>query len=112
MLSITRLSAAAISAKVVARTPVESGSLKASWTPGINEIVADNIDTRSETRRHDYAAVCNRLQAGDKYSLANGQDYARKIEYEGWSRYKAPQGMLRISVAEWDQIVRGVVRGI
>ena len=68
-----------------------------------------NID-EGDTRRHDIPGVINSLKAGDAYSLANGQDYAREIEYEGRSRIKAPRGMLRVSVAEWQSIVTQAVR--
>ncbi len=103
MLSIARLSAAAISAKVVSRTPVDSGRLRQSWTP-------KNGAPDFSNAGGDFAVVANSLQAGDTFTLANGQPYVRRIEYEGHSP-QAPTGMLRISVAEWQQIVRGVVRG-
>ena len=33
-------------------------------------------------------------------TLANNLDYAYKIEYEGWSHSKAPEGMVRVSVVK------------
>ena len=112
ILSSYRLSCAALSAKVIDRTPVESGSLKASWTPNKGDPVAININIPGDSRRHNVTGVCNSLKLGEKYSLANGQPYVRRIEYERWSRYKAPAGMLGISTAEWDDIVDKAVRGI
>jgi len=108
---VLRLSCAGITAKVVDRTPVLHGSLRASWTPNKGAPKTNNINIdQGDTGRNNIPAVINSLKAGDTYSLANGQDYVRKIEYEGHSRVKAPQGMLGVSVAEWDSIVNQAVR--
>jgi len=112
ILSSYRLSCAALSAKVVARTPKESGSLQASWTPNIGDPIAININIPGDTRRHDIPGKTNALKLGDKFSLGNGQPYVMRIEYEGWSRHKAPAGMLGVSTVEWDSIVDKAVRGI
>ena len=109
MLSSYRLSCSVVSGKVVSRTPVEDGSLQLSWTPNNGGPIAENVYMPDDMQRHNIAAVINTLDIGDTYSLANGQPYACVIEYEGWSQEKAPSGMLRISVAEWDDIVAGSV---
>lgn len=102
-------SCAELSNRVLARTPVDSGSLRASWTPNKGEPVAINVDTTTGGTRHDITSVIHSLKLGDTYSLANGQPYARRIEYEGYSP-QAPAGMLRVSVAEWSQIVAEEVK--
>ena len=108
MASVIRQSCAELSTRVIARTPVDSGDLRASWTPNKGEPKAVNVDTASGGSRHDIAAVVNSLEAGDTYSLANGQPYAQRIEYEGHSP-QAPSGMVRITIAEFPQIVRSAV---
>lgn len=106
--SVVRKSCAEISTRIVARTPVDSGSLRASWTPNNGEPIAENVDIAQGGSRHDIASVVNNIEAGDTFSLANGQPYARRIEYEGHSP-QAPAGMVRITAAEWPQIVREAV---
>ena len=107
--NMQRLSAAALSAKVITRTPVLTGSLRASWTPNNGSPIANNVNIGGGgNSRAAVTAVVNSLKAGDTYSLANGQPYARRIEYEGWSA-KAPGGMVRVSVAEWQSVVNEAV---
>ena len=106
--SMLRLSCSAISNKTVARTPVDEGDLRASWTPNNGDPIARNVS--SGDTRNDIAAVINTLKLGDTYSFANGQPYARRIEYEGHSKNQAPNGMRDISVAEWSSIVSKAVR--
>lgn len=113
-LSTAKLAAADLSNRVIRRTPVDQGSLRASWTPNINTPHAVNININDDAPmpdRHNHSAVINHMQQGDEYYLCNGQPYARRIEYEGHSG-QAPSGMLRVSCAEWQQIVnRAAKRG-
>jgi hypothetical protein len=108
LLVIARKSPAALAAKVVKKTPVDTGVLRGSWTASLNNPIANNVH-RGERNPQAYT-VSSRLGLNDEFYYMNGQHYARKIEY-GYSK-QAPNGMLRTSVAEWQQIVNGVVRGI
>lgn len=111
--SIARISCAVVSSKVIQRTPRLSGSLANSWNANNGDPVANNVNISVDTprpARNNATSVANSLQVGDKFSLANGQPYARRIEYEGWSS-KRPEGMLRTSLAEWQSIVDGATRG-
>jgi len=91
---------------VLLGTPVDSGALRLSWTPSIGaHIATENIDPKGEgVTRHDYARVLNQLEGDDVYNLANGQPYARRIEFEGHSP-QAPAGMMRIAAAKFQQYV-------
>lgn len=107
LLSMARLSSAAISRKVISRTPRLTASLVSSWNasngaPVINNVTISLGDPMPE--RNNVTEVINSLQLGDTYSFVNGKRYGPRIENEGWSA-KAPAGMLKISVAEWDNIV-------
>lgn len=101
-----------LSTRIVVKTPVDSGSLRASWTANRGEPVANNINIGGgvTASRNPIASVIDSIMPGDKYSFANGQPYARRIEYEAWSQ-QASQGMIRIAVAEWQQRVNEAVRG-
>ena len=105
--TILRLSSGTISTLVITGTPVLSGSLQASWNPTNGPPAANNVTISAanpHASRSSAARVVNTLQVGDTFSLVNGQPYARRIEYEGWSA-KASSGMMRIHVAKWQQIV-------
>ena len=100
--------------KVVMRTPVDKGSLRASWNPSLGDPVSSNVNIRRGNpipERNKLASVIAMLSIGDKFSLTNGQSYVREIEYEGKSM-QAPSGMLRRSVAEWPDIVRQAKDGL
>jgi hypothetical protein len=113
-LSLFRMSSAALTTKVVTRTPVLFGSLRASWAPSNGQPITNNVTITHQTesyqpQRNAITQVINSLQLGDVYSLGNGQPYVRKVEYEGHSSMKAPAGMLGISVAEFDGMVRRII---
>ena len=101
---------------IVTKTPFLSGSLKSSWTPNIKTEKAVNVNIpigkiaspakADSLKRKNISRVTKNLKAGDEYHFANGQPYARRIEYEGWSKYKAPYGMMWVSVTQWGAIVR------
>lgn len=83
---------------VVSRTPVRTGSLRASWrvalnTPNLSVVV------NSDPNRPLPPPTFN-LQSVPLYSriyISNGQKYVMPIEY-GWSN-QAPQGMIRVTLA-------------
>lgn len=118
--AIMRMACATLASKVIYRTPVLSGSARKSWNPTIGEPVPNNVTIGAPTKMKDgkevqtcatpdaaikdFQAVANALKPGDFYSLCNGKPYIHRLEFEAWSA-QAPQGMLRISVAEWQQIV-------
>ncbi len=81
------------STETAARTPVDTGLLRSSWTPALNRIDGSNSGG-------DPGAVTTVMQAGDTYTYANNQPYAPRIEYEAWSM-QAPYGMMWITVAKF-----------
>lgn len=46
----------------------------------------------------------------DVMYLRNNLPYAYRIEYEGWSKVKAPEGMVRRNVARFRRILNEAVR--
>lgn len=78
---VIRDSCREISTRIVLRTPVDTGNARRNWeASGIDEQVYTFLNALTKT------------------------PYIRRLEY-GWSK-QAPQGMVRISVAEWPDIVR------
>ena len=94
---VLRNSCATVGTNVSVRTPVDTGTLRASWTPGLNRLGAANAGG-------NIFAAAQKMQLGDDYYLVNSQPYGPAIEYLGHSN-QAPSGMLRVSVAEWPGIV-------
>ncbi|MFA5662398.1 HK97 gp10 family phage protein [Castellaniella sp.] len=98
---------------VVMSTPVDTGRLRGSWSFGVNTPRNDYYPTDKGgqfTLSRIYAAV-SRQDAGPKFYITTVQPYARRIEYEGWSHTKAPNGMIRITIANLPNAIRDYVRG-
>ncbi|QIA76646.1 HK97 gp10 family phage protein [Rodentibacter caecimuris] len=101
---VMRKTALELLTKVQAKTPVDSGQLRASWTSAINALPT------SYDGQVDVATV----KFGDTWFLGTNKSYAPQLEYglypnppksasgktvNGFSK-QAPQGMVRISVQE------------
>ncbi|WP_288061385.1 HK97 gp10 family phage protein [Rodentibacter caecimuris] len=101
---VMRKTALELLTKVQAKTPVDSGQLRASWTSAINALPT------SYDGQVDVATV----KFGDTWFLGTNKPYAPQLEYglypnppksksgktvNGFSK-QAPQGMIRISVQE------------
>ena len=114
---MTQVSCTLVSTKVVSRTPVDTGSARASWTPSLGEVPkVFNIDaTVAGLARNDISAVINQMKTGDKYNFVNGQPYIYRLEYEQWSPQTAsftPASMMRSSLAEWQSIVNQAAKQV
>lgn len=99
---------------IVMETPVDKGVLRNNWQMNLN-FPADSTLTDGDISG---GAVLSRLQAQienvDPVShiyFTNNLSYAARIEYDGWSG-KAPEGMLRVNIARWQQIVSAAAKGL
>lgn len=98
--------------RIIFRTPVDTGRLRANWQCSLNDpIQFTTINTDAEggsTVSNVESAIAN-ADWNDIIYLTNNVTYGYDIEVNGRSRVKAPQGMVRISVEEWPQIVNAVI---
>lgn len=90
---------------VINDSPVKEGRLRNNWFPAINKF---SDETTEEADKSGAKAIAraerefNKFKLGDTMTLTNNLPYARRIEFEGWSK-KAPAGMVRINVTRWQQ---------
>ena len=101
--------------RLITATPKLSGQLKNNWITTLNGGSGETRFGGSSQGEASYTQAANVLQTfklGDTISLRNNLPYANRIEYDGWSHTKAPDGMLRITVAQWQQIVTEAVRNV
>lgn len=104
-----------LSAKIIMRTPVDTGRLINNWYPSF-----ERVSLEKTGRTGKGTASVNRVKAllsadtssGYTYYLTNNLPYAARIEYEGYSKVKAPAGMIRITAAELDDSLRKAVASI
>lgn len=85
---------------VVQDTPVLNGYLRANWRCSVTTPASGTLD---ETDPSGAKAV-NAIQqfapniGGNVVFFTNNLPYARRIEYDGWSKVKAHRGMLNINI--------------
>ena len=97
--NIFRGTALGLMNKIVLRTPVDTGRLRGNWFPTINR-ASDQIDGNSEGREN----TAGRAKLGDSIFFINNLPYAQVIE-DGSSK-QAPAGMVKVTVAEYQSIVK------
>lgn len=96
--------------RVVIKTPVDEGRARGSWSVAIGAIPANEVHANDKTGTVTMARVAAAvlgLKAGDIIYMVSNLEYIRPLEY-GHSK-QAPNGMVRLSVAEFPHVVRKAV---
>jgi len=102
---------------VILDTPVDEGRLRSNWfctkNSASTRIIAENesgIYPSDGQILFSVERVINSGKLASSYYLTNNAPYANKIEFEGHSRVKAPNGMVRKNVIRFNQILDEEVR--
>jgi hypothetical protein len=95
---------------IVLKTPVDTGHLAYNWqagvdTPKVNELPGTDPD-KTKVLSDGKANIDKWKLKNTSIWITNNVAYAEKIEYYG-SPVKAPQGMVRVSLREFDSIFKG-----
>lgn len=89
---------------IVMKSPVDTGRLRANWTLSIDGFSTATHEGTDKTGAGTMGKITAGLAPikinGQSIYLTNSLPYVRRIEYEGWSKIKAPQGMVRITLQE------------
>ena len=119
---IVRGTLSQISANIIKRTPVGDpkywktknppkgyigGTLRNAWNASVTTQDFTKKNTRARTGAVAISKAiktANQLKLGQTYYLTNPQPYANRVE-NGWSD-QAPRGMVRVSIAEANQVLR------
>lgn len=99
--------------RTVERTPVDTGRARANWNVSIGSAsfrVSEETDKGGESTKARIRNALHDWKQGDIY-LMNSLPYIRRLEYDGWSG-QAPQGMVRITVAEFQTFVDVAARTV
>lgn len=96
---------------VVFRTPVDTGRARGNWQTDINkdndsELSFDDKGGLMVYRKAQQAS--SKLKTGDQFYLFNNLPYVSRLE-QG-SSLQAPSGMVKVTVANYKNIVSEVVR--
>ena len=106
--------------KFVAKTPVDKGTARGNWLVAIARAPSGKIDRvdkqslGSDPGPESFTAALTALSSYDALTeqsifIVNNLDYIGILEHGDHSK-QAPQGMVAITVAEFQSIVRKVVR--
>lgn len=96
---------------VIMDTPVLEGTLRANWRCSTGSALEGPISVRT-TREviAEIEGVLSGSKLEDEVYLRNNLPYAYPIEYYGWSKVKAPQGMVRKNIMRLNRIADAVAR--
>lgn len=99
---------------LVMKSPVDTGRFRGNWQIGVGSV---NTDVGSQVDKSGSNAVTGAMgiiestvKAGQIVYLTNSLPYAVRLEY-GWSK-QAPQGMVRLTVAEYRAMMDNVIRSL
>jgi len=80
---------------------------KNNWFPSVGAASQQTTEaTANEAGDRANSFVNNQLALDKTFYFTNNLPYAFRIEFEGWSKVKAPQGMVRRNAIRWKQIVK------
>jgi hypothetical protein len=98
--------------EVVQRTPVDTGMARANWQIGINERPTGTVNGTNwkQNMGHSMTQSSGQIKAGGVNYITNNLPYIIKLEYG--SSKQAPQGMARITVSKFQEIVNRIVGGL
>lgn len=91
-----------LGSKIIKRSPVDTGRFRANWQFTINSPASGQVAGTSNPSGAMAAAAQN-WSAGSTFYMTNNLPYGERLEY-GWSN-QAPQGMVRVTLGEYSQIL-------
>lgn len=110
-LKIFKKSVIDLTSDIISDTPVDTGRLKNNWFPSVGAASEQTTEaTANEAGDRSNSLVNNQLTLDKTFYFTNNLPYAFRIEFEGWSKVKAPQGMVRRNAIRWKQIVKRAAR--
>lgn len=85
---------------VILDTPVDEGRLRGNWLISSDNPATGTLKSKSPkgaSRVMDVKKFLKQMNGEENFSvyLTNNLPYAYRVEYDGWSHTKAPEGMVR-----------------
>lgn len=117
---VVRRASLELMTSIVLKTPVDTGRARASWQASLNRVdpsvtytLTDKDGTKTIVRG---AAAINQWRDGDTIVLFSNLPYMPVLEFgrnDGRPGSKqAPQGMVRVSIAEWNDHIAAALRSL
>lgn len=97
---------------VIKDTPVDTGRLRANWQTSLKQPDRDTSSTSTAEATAKLSEVTGSIKGPESVFMCNSLPYAQRIEYDGWSHTKAPQGMMNRNVQRFRSILSGTLRSL
>ena len=99
----------ALLAKIIKRNPVDLGRSRAGWYVGADRlgVITPSSGTQEEAKGRNEGDYTEKLRGNEQYiEIVNRVHYTRYLEF-GHSK-QAPEGMVRVSMREISQKLKGI----
>ena len=114
MTKVYRIAVMETTKDIIMDTPVDEGRLRGNWQAGVNDQPSGQLDLLDRTGMVTIGritAIIAPLQCDQSLVFCNNLPYAIPIEY-GHSREKAPQGMVRRNLTNWNARVGRIAKAV
>jgi hypothetical protein len=108
---VVRKTALELQRSMIQMSPVLTGVFKGNWQCGIGSMNSANTDAANSDALGRTSAVLDGWKAGQTIWLTNSMPYARRLEYDAWSK-QAPAGMVRLSVQNLEAYMKKAAESI
>ncbi len=121
---VTRATTLQLFSGVINRTPVDTGRLRGNWQASLDTPASGTTERTGEAGALAEARAVTALAPSNAYFLTNNLPYAAVAEFGLWGTgdgatnkttrdgysIQAPYGMVRVTVAEFQQALRRQIR--
>lgn len=101
MAKVPRAASIVMANRVIKRSPVDTGRFRGNWFTWIDEESDGAL-----------IPVVKGLQIGQVLGFTNNLPYSLFLEFGGSDQAPGPLGIVGVSVADWQQVVDKMIRGL
>jgi hypothetical protein len=93
---------------IIRDTPVDVGRLQGNWQTSVGSPASGELGRTGASEAT--LEVLTTIRQPDVYFFTNNMPYAERIEFDGWSHTKAPEGMVRINIDKTEKLLNARAR--
>lgn len=113
METVVKASLVRIGASVVVKSPVDTGRFKSNWLAAYgtaDTTVSMSVDPSGQSSINRLILSVQGVTFREHFYFTNSLPYAKGLEYG--NSMQAPSGMVRVSVAAWENILADEIRKV
>lgn len=104
---VVRGSFISLTSRIIQRSPVDTGRFRGNWQFTTGSPAKRQLKRTDRSGGKRQAALAKKVEAatmGKTFYITNNLPYGERLEY-GWSN-QAPQGMVRVTLSEFDAFLK------